>query len=1158
MARANDTITQRIALEGGEEIKKALQDLGKAGEKAFADLQKAIRTANGPVGQFDRSMSRLKQRFESVKLTAFGLGVSLAVVGLNIRRLARHAAVANAAVGGVATGLVALTKLGTNAAQEAGRQAQALGLTIEEYTRLSAVAKLAGVDATQFAQALTKLNKELAADKGRIKIGDWVRTQYGWVKATEQNIAKLQELENKLSGTRLKIGDWARTQTGWAKVTEQNIEKLQELQDKLSGTGEKTESAGAAMRRLGIQYRDAQGNIISSGELLKRLADQFAKMPDGAEKAALAVKLFGEELGPRLVPLLNQGADGIRKLGQDFEDLGIGTALDKQRFEIAERFNRLWDTISLGLRQRRVNFGIELAAAFQQPMESLLESLKRNHKTIDDTLAGLAKSIESFVTDVVNAFAFAKQGDEFVFFNEHQVSEQRKWLIDLRDGIIGVGTTIAQVWRGVILPIFKAVRAAANGVAQAINAIFGTQLTGDGLLVLITLGKLLGLFQLLFFVIANVVTVFRLLTGAMAVARTAMIALIAALTPKAIVAWFVSLAAKVGTFLKSLLTLRLSFSAIWAAAGRALGAILLLLTRIAAWPLLLIAGLGLIAGYWNEIVAFARKAWDGIKLLAQGAWDGVVQMAKDSWEGVKRIAQGAWAGVKQMAADAWEGIKALPRAMWAALLAGARDAWAGVEAIASDSWEVIKHSSRRSWQGIKTAARDTWDGVETMATDIWEAFKLVGSRAFQGLKTIGADVFGGILDTAKSFAQSAAELVVSIWTGATDAVKASATAIREAITRATEISQDVGGAAKLAEQLAKPFRDAVATIDTLMGQTLPQLVRSGASLVENEIAAMARTIETHLTRIKQLLAEALSAVRASTTAPTMGTPMAGGAMGMAGGGLLETIVGPYREAARLIQEIMTVRIPEAVMLGLQQMTLQWQTWGAAMPEQITLIGQTMVAALQSALTLMSGLVQQIMALLSQLVSAFQTAADQVASIMARMASSVEAAVARIIAAVERAIAALARLRAAQAASGGGGGGGFARGGYVTGPGTETSDSIPAWLSRGEFVIRAAAVRKYGLGLLSAINGMRISGDRLKMGLPAFAMGGLVDAMAPRIPVPAVASAGGGVSGRPFNLHIGSEVFSGLIAPEDTARQLQQYATQMLMRSSGRRPTWYGG
>jgi hypothetical protein len=48
-------------------------------------------------------------------------------------------------------------------------------------------------------------------------------------------------------------------------------------------------------------------------------------------------------------------------------------------------------------------------------------------------------------------------------------------------------------------------------------------------------------------------------------------------------------------------------------------------------------------------------------------------------------------------------------------------------------------------------------------------------------------------------------------------------------------------------------------------------------------------------------------------------------------------------------------------------------------------------------------------------------------------------------------------------------GGGDPGGLVSGPGTSTSDSIPAMLSDGEYVIRAASVDKYGPGYLEQLN-----------------------------------------------------------------------------------------
>jgi hypothetical protein len=66
---------------------------------------------------------------------------------------------------------------------------------------------------------------------------------------------------------------------------------------------------------------------------------------------------------------------------------------------------------------------------------------------------------------------------------------------------------------------------------------------------------------------------------------------------------------------------------------------------------------------------------------------------------------------------------------------------------------------------------------------------------------------------------------------------------------------------------------------------------------------------------------------------------------------------------------------------------------------------------------------------------------------------------------------------------------FPGGGMISGPGSSTSDSIlgmfangPARVSDSEYVVRAAAVRKYGVGVLNALNAGRLR-------LPGFAKGG---------------------------------------------------------------------
>jgi TP901 family phage tail tape measure protein len=61
----------------------------------------------------------------------------------------------------------------------------------------------------------------------------------------------------------------------------------------------------------------------------------------------------------------------------------------------------------------------------------------------------------------------------------------------------------------------------------------------------------------------------------------------------------------------------------------------------------------------------------------------------------------------------------------------------------------------------------------------------------------------------------------------------------------------------------------------------------------------------------------------------------------------------------------------------------------------------------------------------------------------------------------------------------------AAGGYISGPGTGTSDSIPAMLSNGEFVINAKSASSFGYGNLESINKMAAGGLAARFDIPSY-------------------------------------------------------------------------
>lgn len=118
--------------------------------------------------------------------------------------------------------------------------------------------------------------------------------------------------------------------------------------------------------------------------------------------------------------------------------------------------------------------------------------------------------------------------------------------------------------------------------------------------------------------------------------------------------------------------------------------------------------------------------------------------------------------------------------------------------------------------------------------------------------------------------------------------------------------------------------------------------------------------------------------------------------------------------------------------------------------------------------------------------------------------------------------------------------GNAAGGLISGPGSGTSDSILARLSTGEFVMRATAVRKWGAGLLAAMNAAG-SAPFVQRSRRGFADGGLVTAGA----------------GTPVHLHLGGQSFA-LSGGADVVESLVHAAHRHKIRSAGVKPSWYGG
>lgn len=123
-----------------------------------------------------------------------------------------------------------------------------------------------------------------------------------------------------------------------------------------------------AFSRLGVSVKDAAGQLRPTEAVLLDLADAFAAMPDGTEKSALAMKLFGKS-GVELIPFLNQGRAGIEQLKQKFKELGLEISGDTARS--AEKFNDTLDTVKQALH----GIALKVAEAALPALQKLADAL---------------------------------------------------------------------------------------------------------------------------------------------------------------------------------------------------------------------------------------------------------------------------------------------------------------------------------------------------------------------------------------------------------------------------------------------------------------------------------------------------------------------------------------------------------------------------------------------------------------------------------------------------------------------------------------------------------------------------------------------------------------------------------------------------------------
>lgn len=142
-------------------------------------------------------------------------------------------------------------------------------------------------------------------------------------------IGKFQQVTGEARTLQRALGGTIEDASRWAFAAKQSgvdtgtfTKSIQKFDKALVVAGGSAKTNAAMVKTLGFNYRDAHGQILPMNTLLPKLSDRFAKMPDGADKTALALKLFGKA-GASLLPFLGKGSAGIAALRKETDKYGL-------------------------------------------------------------------------------------------------------------------------------------------------------------------------------------------------------------------------------------------------------------------------------------------------------------------------------------------------------------------------------------------------------------------------------------------------------------------------------------------------------------------------------------------------------------------------------------------------------------------------------------------------------------------------------------------------------------------------------------------------------------------------------------------------------------------------------------------------------------------
>lgn len=519
---SKQTLVQRIALDGGEDIKAQLSALGDVGKAAFEKLQEAAAKTQTAASPFNKFLTDATKQMRTFSQAAEKVGTAWAGVGTAVQGTAIKFTLLTAAITGASGGLVELVKGAAEAVDATGKAAQAAGLTVEDYTKLSFAFNQGGVESKAFATALRTLNvglnsttkaakdtsdaTDVASAEGIARANANARTMAGDLLAVTDSITTGQAAFSKdvVTTGDVTAASIKKTNTDLLQSTQGSTAALTKLHNDQAAAQDESAVAAAkaaqaadkavaaqaanankaaqALAQLGIATKGADGQLRPTAAIIGDIAEAFKNMPDGATKSALAVELFGKA-GATMIPVLDKGRAALVLFGEEAEKAGV--VLTDAQVQVGDNFIEALKLLQKTLGSIKIAFGLAFAPALTTLFTGLTNLVNKNRAAMDALFSTIANQVTPVVSDLFAILSGNAGNDE--------TTKNLESILGTVQDLFAAFKTL----EAVVSFAFDSIVNAIQPLLDGINDVFGTHFTAQQVIFVALLGEVLGAFKIL-------------------------------------------------------------------------------------------------------------------------------------------------------------------------------------------------------------------------------------------------------------------------------------------------------------------------------------------------------------------------------------------------------------------------------------------------------------------------------------------------------------------------------------------------------------------------------------------------------------------------------------------------------------------------------------